>query len=103
MENTKSDYKVHVFVCTNKKDKKECCADKDGEKLRADLKDWAKENPDWKKRLRVNASGCLDRCNEGIAVAIYPQNRWFIHVERDDIDDLKTVITDLMNDRKSGN
>jgi len=98
VEKVKSDFKVHVFVCTNKKEGKACCADKDAEKLRADLKAWSRENPQWRKRIRVNASGCLDRCKEGIAVAIYPQNIWLTQVSAADIDDVKALISTLMNE-----
>ncbi len=96
MEKTKNDIAVHVFVCTNEKKNKECCAPKGGEELRKELKDWAKEQPGWGKRIRVNASGCLDRCTEGIAVAIYPQDKWFVEVSPQDSDELKAEITKLM-------
>ena len=96
MENAKSGLDVHVFVCTNKKQGKPCCADKDGEGIRAALKDWSKENPAWKGRLRINASGCLDRCNDGVAIAIYPQNIWLTHASTSDLDELKETITGLM-------
>ena len=96
MENAKSGLGVHVFVCTNKKEGRPCCAAENGEALRAQLKDWSKENPDWKGRLRINASGCLDRCNEGVAIAIYPQNIWLTHASSDDLIELKQLITGLM-------
>lgn len=102
MDKDKSDLKVHVFVCTNKKNGKTCCADKNAEELRSSLKDWSRENPDWRKRIRINASGCLDRCKDGIAIAIYPQNIWLTHVESQDIDKVKSVITELMDAGDNG-
>lgn len=96
MEEAKSEFKVHVFVCTNKKEGKACCADKDAEKFRSELKAWSRENPEWRKRIRVNASGCLDRCKEGIAIAIYPQNIWLTQVSESDMDEVKKLITNLM-------
>ena len=96
MQHHKSQLGVHVFVCTTKKEGKPCCAAKSGEAVRAALKDWSKENPSWKSRLRVNSSGCLDRCNEGVAIAIYPQNIWLTHAELKDLDELKKRITELM-------
>ena len=98
MQEFKGKMKTHVFVCTNKKDGKSCCAELGAEKLRKELKEWVKEHPDWKKRIRINNSGCLDKCSEGIAVAIYPQDRWFTHVDRDDAEELKDVITKIMNE-----
>lgn len=96
MDRIESHYKVHVFVCTNEK-QGACCAMHQAEPLRKELKDWVKGNPDWKKRVRINSSGCLDRCKEGIAIAIYPQNRWFVNVRHANIHDIKEVITALMN------
>lgn len=94
----KSELDVHVFVCTNKKEGKTCCADKNSDELRNALKSWARENPSWRKRIRVNASGCLDRCKDGIAMAIYPQNMWLTHVSTDDLGSLKELITRLMDE-----
>lgn len=99
MEETKSEIALHVFICTNqKKDPaKACCAPKGAEALRLELKEWAQQQPGWGKRIRVNASGCLDRCSDGIAVAIYPFGKWLIKTESSDLAALKSEITSLMN------
>jgi len=68
-------YRAHLFICTNKKDGKTCCAQRDAERFRKEVKDLAKEK--WGKSVRVNASGCLDRCDEGIAAVLYPKGEWF--------------------------
>ena len=94
MNESNGQYKTHVFVCTNEKKGNACSAD--GEKIRRELKEWAKDNPDWKKRIRINNSGCLDRCKEGAAVAIYPQNKWFTCASSKDLDQLKAEIEKLM-------
>jgi (2Fe-2S) ferredoxin len=101
MQKTDSDYKVHVFVCTNEK-KGECCGPKGADELRKNLKEWSREHPEWNKRIRINNSGCLDRCTQGVAVAIYPQNEWYICAEPKDADNLKARIESLMNDEKVG-
>ena len=92
MKNDASQYKSHVFVCTN--DKK--CGPRGAEKLRKELKDWAKENPEWKKRIRINSAGCLDRCSEPVAIVIYPQNRWITCVDLDDMSKIKKEIEKIM-------
>lgn len=97
MQKSKSDFQVHVFVCTQQKNSGQCCAQVGGEPVRGELKDWSKQNPAWKGRIRVNSSGCLDRCKDGVAVAIYPQNEWFINVKPDDLDELKERIQQLMD------
>ena len=102
MQDTKGDYKTHVFVCTHKRDGKESCSQRGAEELRKELKDWTKENPDWRKKIRINNSGCLDRCKEGIAIALYPQNRWLLDVDGEDTKDIekvKAAITEIMNQK----
>lgn len=39
-------------------------------------------------KVRVNNAGCLDRCEEGPCVVIYPQGTWYTYVDRDDIDEI---------------
>ena len=95
MKNAENDLKVHVFVCTTKKNG-ECCALRGGEELRRDLKEWTRTKPEWKGKIRINSSGCLDRCTEGVAIAIYPQDQWLINASPENLEEIKTVITGLM-------
>lgn len=39
-------------------------------------------------RLRVNQAGCLDRCEEGPCVVVYPEAVWYTYVDRADIDEI---------------
>jgi (2Fe-2S) ferredoxin len=83
-------YKAHLFICTNKKDGKTCCADKGAEALRGRLKDWAKK--ELGPSVRVNASGCLDRCEEGIVAVLYPESLWLTKLTSNDDDKLKAIL-----------
>ncbi len=83
-------YKAHLFICTNKKQGKECCADKNADELRLRMKDWAKA--EFGQDVRVNVSGCLDRCGEGIAAVLYPQNIWFTGLSSTDDERLKAAV-----------
>ncbi len=75
----------HLFVCTNIKDAGDSCGKKDSALLRDSLKDWAaKAHPEWRGRVRVNASGCLGHCKRGIAAVLYPEGRWFTDLKKDD-------------------
>jgi (2Fe-2S) ferredoxin len=97
MDKTKGDFKVHVFICTNQRDKgKECCADQGADGILKQLKEWSKQNPEWRKRIRINSSGCIDRCSEGVAIAMYPQNQWLVNVSEKNIDEVKKKIEKLM-------
>lgn len=92
-------YKAHLFICTNKKEGKECCADKNAGVLREELKGWAKVK--FGNKVRINNSGCLDRCSEGITAVLYPQNKWFTHLTTDSVAELKAVIEEAMSESLS--
>jgi (2Fe-2S) ferredoxin len=40
------------------------------------------------KKLRVNTSGCLDRCELGPVMVIYPEGIWYHYQTKADIDDI---------------
>lgn|SRR5690606_8202616 len=89
------DFKVHLFVCTNAPDRPGKCGHKGSEKLRDELKKRCREafgNCD----VRVNASGCLGHCEEGITAVIYPQGKWFFHLKPEDNDRLFREVADLL-------
>src|SRR5690348_2661776 len=59
-------YRQHVFCCTNTRPPghpRGCCSEKGSEKLRNYMKVRAKELG--LADLRINAAGCLDRCELG--------------------------------------
>jgi (2Fe-2S) ferredoxin len=31
--------------------------------------------------VRINQAGCLDRCEEGPVVVVYPQGTWYTYVD----------------------
>ena len=39
-------------------------------------------------KVRINRSGCLDRCGEGPLLVVYPQAIWYTFVDNDDIDEI---------------
>ena len=41
-----------------------------------------------KSKVRINRSGCLDRCGEGPLLVIYPQAIWYTFVDVEDIDEI---------------
>ncbi|EGV51218.1 Ferredoxin [endosymbiont of Riftia pachyptila (vent Ph05)] len=38
--------------------------------------------------MRVNIAGCLDRCEHGPVLVIYPEAVWYTYVDRDDLDEI---------------
>lgn len=39
-------------------------------------------------KIRINKSGCLDRCSEGPCVVVYPEGVWYTYVDVQDIDEI---------------
>ncbi len=91
-----SRYKRHVFVCVNERPPghpKGCCHDRGSEEIRRILKS------ELGKRglaglVRANKSGCLDACEHGVTVVIYPEGIWYGKVTKDDIPEIidRTII-----------
>ncbi len=80
-------YNRHVFFCTNERPDghpRGCCKAKDAEKLRNYMKARAKEMG--LERVRINASGCLDRCELGPTMVIYPEGVWYKCESMADVD-----------------
>ena len=38
------------------------------------------------KKIRINASGCLDHCEHGPVMVVYPDNVWYSYQSEEDID-----------------
>ncbi len=82
-------YRRHVFVCTNRRPAghpRGCCAEKDSEELRDYMKGRAKDAG--LKDVRINSSGCLDRCELGPTMVIYPEGVWYGYRNKSDIDEI---------------
>ncbi len=80
-------YDAHVFVCCNRRPDghpRGSCAARGAEGLRDYMKARAKELG--LKRVRVNMAGCLDRCELGPCVVIYPEGVWYKIETKTDID-----------------
>jgi (2Fe-2S) ferredoxin len=39
-------------------------------------------------KVRVNQSGCLDRCEEGPVMVVYPEAVWYTYVDQSDVDEI---------------
>lgn len=83
-------YQHHVFFCVNQRDNGQpCCADKNSVAMR----DYAKSRVKalglaGAGRVRINQSGCLDRCAQGPTIVIYPEGIWYSYATQADIDEI---------------
>ena len=83
-------YKHHIFFCINKRDGgRECCQDKGAEGMQSYAKKRVKElGLAGAGQVRVNKSGCLDRCELGPVAVVYPDNVWYTYIDESDIDEI---------------
>ena len=83
-------YKHHVFFCCNQRTNGEaCCQDHGAQELR----DYAKKQVktlglSGEGAVRVNQAGCLDRCELGPVIVVYPEEVWYTYVDKSDIDEI---------------
>ncbi len=83
-------FETHLFVCCNRRPDghaRGSCAAKGSERLRDYMKARVKELGI--PGIRVNMAGCLDRCEQGPCLVIYPEGVWY-HIES--ISDVDTVL-----------
>ncbi|HWU85565.1 MAG TPA: (2Fe-2S) ferredoxin domain-containing protein [Rhodocyclaceae bacterium] len=80
----------HVFFCTNQRANGEtCCASHGANDLRAYAKDKVKAlGLAGEGKVRINSAGCLDRCDQGPVMVVYPEAIWYTYVDKDDIDEI---------------
>lgn len=83
-------YRYHVFFCVNRREDGEpCCADKGAQGMRDYAKDRIKKlGLSGREKVRINQAGCLDRCEEGPCIVVYPQGVWYTYVDKDDVDEI---------------
>jgi (2Fe-2S) ferredoxin len=82
-------YRRHVFVCLHERDASDprgSCGQKGSPALLKQLKGACKAAG--LDEVRVNKAGCLDNCELGISVVVYPENVWYGHVGPGDVDEL---------------
>jgi (2Fe-2S) ferredoxin len=81
----------HVFFCNNQRGPGEaCCNDFGAGKMRDYVKAKVKAlnlSTD-ENRIRINASGCLGRCEEGPVLVVYPEEIWYTYVDEVDLDEI---------------
>ncbi len=82
-------YRHHVFCCVNERpagNERGCCKGRGGLGLRNYMKGRAKKMG--LGDVRINSSGCLDRCELGPTIVVYPEGIWYRAECREDIDEI---------------
>ena len=79
--------KSHIFVCTNQRPEghpRGCCQSKNSERLVQSFKQEL-SRAGLAQEVRAQKSGCLDACEFGPAVVVYPEGVWYGQVQPQDI------------------
>ena len=85
-----SHYKYHVFFCCNQREPGDACCNNHGA---SDIRGYAKYRVKSLKlagegKVRINQAGCLDRCDQGPVLVVYPEAVWYTYVDKSDIDEI---------------
>lgn len=83
-------FQRHIFFCLNERASGEaCCAQHQAQqgfdRCKAQVKALGLAGPG---KVRVNKSGCLDRCAAGPVAVVYPEGVWYTYVDASDIDEI---------------
>lgn len=83
-------YQKHVFICMNQRDDgRPCCMDRGAQFVQKHAKRRLKElDLNGHGKIRINQAGCLDRCEEGPVLVVYPEGIWYTYVDTEDIDEI---------------
>jgi len=83
-------FQRHVFVCINERapdHPKGCCKQRGGGDVRDRLKAELTARG-LSKVIRANNAGCLDQCEYGVTVVVYPEQVWYGHVTVADLPEI---------------
>jgi len=83
-------FQHHVFFCCNERQPPDaCCANHQSAAMQVYAKDRVKKlGINGAGKVRINKAGCLDRCDEGPCLVVYPEAVWYTYVDKADIDEI---------------
>jgi len=82
-------YHKHIFICTNQRTggERRSCGEQHGMELVAAFKKSLKEK-NLPLRVRAQRAGCLDICDFGPTVAVYPEGVFYVNVQLSDVEEI---------------
>ena len=88
--NDKPYFEKHVFFCTNsREDGRQACGNQGAQAAQKHCKSRVKQlGLNGHGKIRINNAGCLDRCEEGPVLVVYPEGVWYTYVDNSDIDEI---------------
>jgi len=92
-------YDKHIFICTNQRvagAHRKSCGEVHGMEIVDAFKKKLKEL-NLPIKLRAQKSGCLDICDFGQTLVVYPEGVFYVGVELSDVDEI--IQEHIINDR----
>lgn len=91
-------YKKHIFICTNQRPpgSRVSCGEEYGLQLVAAFKKLIKDR-NLNAEMRAQRTGCMETCELGPSVVIYPEGIFYRNVQLSDVEEI--VTEHLQNDR----
>lgn len=91
-------FEKHIFICTNQRapGEKKSCGEACGLELIKEFKKQMKDQ-NLNSRMRAQKSGCLDACEYGPTVVVYPEGIYYGAVTPADVNEI--VQEHLLNNR----
>lgn len=91
-------YRKHIFVCTNERapGTRVCCGEKNGLALVAAFKKAVKDSG-LSTEVRAQKAGCLETCELGPSVVVYPDGIFYAKVQLEDVEEI--VNEHIVNNR----
>jgi (2Fe-2S) ferredoxin len=83
-------FEKHIFVCGNQRppgQPRPCCDPEGKAELQKLFKQKLAERG-LKGKVRANQSGCLDQCEHGPNVVVYPEGVWYGRVTLNDVEEI---------------
>ncbi|MCC6691301.1 MAG: (2Fe-2S) ferredoxin domain-containing protein [Bacteroidia bacterium] len=83
-------YDKHIFICTNQRPEgapRRSCGQAHGLELTDLFKKKLKEL-NLPIKVRAQSTACLDICNHGQTVVVYPEGVFYVGVENSDVDEI---------------
>ncbi len=98
-----SKYDKHILVCIKERQNghpRGCCMENGGMEIRKRFVQLINRHG-LKGKIRANKTGCLDVCEVGPNVVIYPDNIWYTGVTVNDVDEIfdQSVLNDNIVNR----
>lgn len=83
-------YDKHIFICTNQRSAnapRRSCGETHGMEIVEAFKKKLKEK-NLPTKIRAQRAGCLDICDYGQTVVVYPEGVFYVGVELTDVDEI---------------